>query len=145
MANPFMSADTELITAQNTSTLETFKELAWDFDKSQFIYDADGNHIILTENEALKVWVKKALLVERYRYRAYFDDYGVELEEKLIGKVVNDGSSKEELYQYIKDGLLVNPYILAVHNIGVTQDHKIITMNIELTTVYGDTVIGIEV
>lgn len=145
MANPFMSAGTEFITAQNTSILETFKELAWNFDKNQFIYDADGNHIVLEENEALKVWIKKALLVERYRYRAYFDDYGVELEEKLVGKVVNDGSSKENLYQYIKEGLLVNPYILAVHNVGVKQEHKIITMNIEVTTVYGSTVVGIEV
>lgn len=40
---------------------------------------------------------------------------------------------------------MVNPYIVSVENVDVAQDHKKITLNIGLTTVYGKYTLGIEV
>ena len=95
MANPFMTAGTSVVATKST-TLPEFREFDWDFDKKTFLYDEYGNHIIKTQNDGLKVWIKKALLVQRYRYRAYFDDYGCELEDKFIGKVPNDEISDSD-------------------------------------------------
>ena len=143
MANPFVVGPT---TATDTAqgNLPIFKEFAWDFDKNQFIYNDDGSHKIVEKNEAIKVWVLHCLLVERYRYLAYFDDYGIEL-EPFVGTGPNDGQRTSELYQYIKEGLLVNPYILDVIALSTTQEHKKITMKLQLATVYGSTSVGIEV
>ena len=44
---------------QSAWELPTFSEYDWDFDHDCFRYDATGNHITVTENDALKVWVYK--------------------------------------------------------------------------------------
>ena len=142
MANPFVFGSTNDTT--ESSALPEFKEYAWDFAKNTFIYDDNGQHKIVTRNEAIKIWVYKALLTERYRYRAYFDDYGAELEH-FIGTVPNDDKQAGEVYRYIEEALLVNPYILEVENVSVEQAGKAITLNIALNTVYGSATLGIEV
>lgn len=142
MANPFVVGPD---VAQNLRTdLPTFKEFAWDYEKDQFLYDADGGHKIVEKNEAIKVWVLHALRCERYRYLAYFDDYGIEL-EPFVGTGPNDHERSSELFRYVKEGLLVNPYILDVTALSTELDHKRIIMTLQLETVYGATSVGIEV
>lgn len=142
MANPFVVGPD---VAQNLRTdLPTFKEFAWDYEKDQFLYDADGGHKIVEKNEAIKVWVLHALRCERYRYLAYFDDYGIEL-DPFVGTGPNDQERSSELFRYVKEGLLVNPYILDVTAPSTQLDHKKITMTLQLETVYGTTSVGIEV
>lgn len=143
MANPFVTGPTTA-TETTQESLPVFKELAWDFDRNRFLFNKDGSHQIVEKNEAIKVWVMHALLVERYRYLAYFDDYGIEL-EPFVGTGPNDGGRTSELYQYVKEGLLVNPYILDVIALSTKRDHKKITMTLQLATVYGSTSVGIEV
>lgn len=147
--NPFMTAGltstlSPASALSDKDSLPEFKELAWDFEKNQFIYNRDGTHKVLTQNEAMKVWIRKAILVERYRYRAYFDDYGMELEH-FIGKTPNDGISQTLIFQYIKEGLLVNPYIKRVTANGITRTKKKITMELTATTIYGTTTVETEV
>ncbi|WP_337774316.1 DUF2634 domain-containing protein [Mitsuokella jalaludinii] len=142
MANPFVIGSD---TAQNPGTdLPVFKEFAWDFEHDRFLYENNGRHQIVEKNEAIKVWALHALKVERYRYLAYFDDYGIEL-EPFVGTGPNDSARSSELFQYIKEGLLVNPYILDVTALSTELDHKKITMTLQLETVYGSTSVGIEV
>lgn len=81
---------------------------------------------------------------ERFRYGAYYDDYGLDL-ERFVGKVANDEINANELYNAVKETLLVNPYILAVNNISVEQVNKKIILNLELITVYGKSTQKIEV
>jgi hypothetical protein len=143
MANPFVAA--EVTSSAEVDLLPLYKEYAWNFDTDNFIYDADGNHKIVTENEALKVWIYKALKTERYRYRAYMDDYGEELEQ-FIGKKPNDAETASEMEKYIKEGLMVNPYIKRIDSIDVTvQQHDEIELTIELTTIYGSMVTSVTV
>lgn len=134
MANPFvagMTADSE-----TTQELDEFREYAWDFDHDSFRYDAAGKYIVVTRNEAIKVWIYKLLKTERYRYIAYYDDYGLEL-EKYIGKVPNDGISSSAVYADIKEAVLANPYILAVNNVRFSKESKKLVIQMEYETVYG--------
>lgn len=141
MANPFMSGPTKETLAEEN--LPTFKEYGWDFDTDSFKRDENGNLVILEGNEAIKVWVYKCLKTERYRYRAYFDDYGAEL-ERFIGHP-NDGQEGTELYRYVQEALLVNPYIRAVGDISISEVGKKIILNVKLNTIYSDDAIGVEV
>lgn len=142
MANPFILGSTVMQAANDTQ--KEFKEYAYDFTKNSFIYNADGTHQLVTRNEAIKIWVYKTLLTERYLYRAYFDDYGAEIEH-FIGAVPNDDKEAGNLYRYIEEALLVNPYITNVNNINVVQTGKIIKLHLEITTVYGKSTLEIEV
>lgn len=133
MANPFVSGTSA--TTENTTNLPVFTEYAWDFTTDQFIYE-NGQNKIVAENEALKVWIYKALKTERWRYLAYDNSYGIELEQ-FIGAYANASGNAVEIEQYISEALLINPYIKSIDRIEATVDGDALTYNIALTTVYG--------
>lgn len=133
MANPFINSTSE--TTVSTNKLPYLTEYAWDFENDRFLKNADGQHVIVTENEALKVWIYKTLKTERFRYVAYHDSYGIEL-EKYIGQnnIKNVG---EMIKADIREGLLVNPYIVSIDSMTITQQEKdVIEITIALTSIY---------
>lgn len=142
MSNPFIVGPSA--SEKVDQSLPMFTEFAWNFERDDFVYKRDGSHEIVTGKEAIKVWVLHVLRCERYRYLAYFDDYGLEL-ERFIGTGPNDGQRRTELFHYVKEGLMVNPYITNVTALKVNQEHKKVIMEIHLETVYGEVAMGIEV
>ena len=92
MPNPFIAGPITQTAKSYTANLPELQDLAWDFNRDTFVHDNDGRLKTVTGNEALKVWIYKALKTERYRYMAYLHgdynaegNYGVELERFLSG------------------------------------------------------------
>ena len=136
-----MSAEFPFLSAQVTSVesdLPTFAQPAWDFKNDEFIYDENGNHVIVYENEAIKVWCYKALRTERFSYLAYSWRYGIEL-YPFIGKVMSVQERYSELKRVIVECLMVNPYIKSVDAVKFEPENRENTVKttIELTTIYG--------
>lgn len=131
---PFI--DMEPIEENQSEDLELYKEIAWDFENNIPLIK-DGDFIILEGNEALKVWIFKAIHINRYEYIIYTWDYGNEL-ESLIGK----GYSKELIYaeskRYLEECLLVNEYIKSVEGIEVEFKERALSLNFRVVTVYGE-------
>jgi len=92
----------------------------------------------------LKVWTYKLLKTPRFRYQAYFDDYGLILED-YIGKTPNDTVEAGNLFNEIKKAIMVNPYIKDVMNTGMNPHEKTVQIALELTTIYGKFAIEVEV
>lgn len=115
--------------------LPLFREYDWDFDIDRFKYHA-GKRIELTGDEALKVWIYKALKTERNQYLAYSPRYGIEL-KPFIGKVMSVGERYSELKRVIIECLMVNPYIKSIDSVEFTSDQDKVDCEIELTTIYG--------
>lgn len=144
MSNPFIAGASTRDVSYNTSNLPLLREYAWDFVHDTFRFDDTGSFIEVTENEALKVWIYKALKTERYRHEAYrhgiYDkdsNYGVEL-ERFIGRRTNDPKNAAEIEGYIRDCLAVNPYIIRIDSIDITENKKDrLTFEITLTSIYG--------
>ena len=85
----------------------------------------------------------RSVILERLKkYYAEFKGTDVSAVE---GTFSNDGQRSSELFRYVKEGLMVNPYITDVTALQVTREHKKITMVIHLETVYGEVEMGIEV
>lgn len=129
---PFISATTE-----TADDLPLFKEYAWDFETDKFRYDGNGNHILLTGNDALEVWIYKALKTERFSYLAYSWGYGIEL-KPFIGKVMSVQERYSELKRVIVECLMVNPYIRSIDSVTFSQDGPSVTCRITLTSIYGE-------
>ncbi|WP_110955760.1 DUF2634 domain-containing protein [Anaerosinus massiliensis] len=135
MGNPFVAGTTTADATSTISNLPTFKEYAWDFEHDRFIFES-GKHKIVEENEALKVWIYKTLKTERWRYRVYDNAYGIQLEQ-FIGAYTNNNSNAAEIDQYIREALLVNPYIKSIDDIKAEIDGDSLSYTIMLTTIYG--------
>lgn len=123
-------------TSEVSHELKMLKEYAWDFDKNDFLLK-DGKFQIVSGIEALKIWIWKALKTERYRYMAYSFDYGSEI-DTLTGKAYTKGIMKSEIERYLKEALLINPYIKAVGNILVDMFGSNINIEFDVNSVYGE-------
>lgn len=132
-------------TSAGTGYRETLKvplELDYDFDKNDFRYDSNGQHIIVSGNDALKIWIYKALMTERFRYLAYSWQYGLEV-RPYIGKVMGVQERYSEMKRIIIECLMVNPYIKSIDRIDFTAEREKLTVDIGLTTIYGEVSVNV--
>ena len=130
---PFISNDDE-VKVDNSFPL--YKEVAWDFEKNVPVIE-NGDFKIVEGNNAIKVWVYKALLTPRYNYSIYSWDYGSELLD-LIGKAYTPSLTKEEAKRLIKEALEINPYILEVEITDINFKDSLLSATVKVKTIYGE-------
>ena len=136
---PFISNNVDKVKVDNSFPL--YKEVAWDFEKDAPILE-NGDFKIVEGNNAIKVWVYKALLTPRYNYSIYSWNYGSELMD-LIGKAYTPSLTKEEAKRYIKEALLINPYILEVTVVDTSFNNGLLSADIKIVTIYGESDISV--
>ena len=130
---PSFVEEVKAIEQNKNNTLPVAKEIAIDFGTGNPIIK-NGDFVIVEKNEAIKVWCYYALKIAKGRFLAFTNNYGSELEEKIIGKQYNSDTQKK-VKRIVEDCLLVNPYIKSIDNVTVSFNDKI-NIEIELTTVY---------
>ena len=136
---PFISNNVDEVKVNNNFPL--YKEVAWDFEKDTPILE-NGDFKIVEGSEAIKVWAYKALLTPRYNYSVYSWDYGSELMD-LVGKAYTQSLTKEEAKRYIKEALLINPYILEVTVTDTSFNNGVLSADIKIVTIYGESEVTI--
>lgn len=130
---PFISP--EVLEATSKADLPLFKEYAYDFENNRLLLK-NGNTYLVEGNEALRIWIFKALLAERYRYTAYDADFGSEI-HTLIGSRMDDEIALSELKRYIIEALMVNPYIVELSNFEFSRIGSGVKVVFDCETVYG--------
>ena len=116
-----------------------FKEYAIDFKTGEYIKDENNDIKVLEKNEALKVWIFKALKTERFRYTdVHSDNYGSELETN-IGTIYQKSVKDALMINQIRDTLLVNPYILECYNFDISNENEYVPqITFYVRTIYGE-------
>lgn len=120
------------------TALPLFTEWAVDWDKKGFARK-DGRFYTVTGTEALKIWVYRAVRPEseRFRYTAWSWDYGNEI-AGLLGGCVDRGVLENRLRHYIREALLVSPYIQAVDGFTFRQTGTLMEVWFTVHSVYED-------
>ncbi|WP_339009632.1 DUF2634 domain-containing protein [Fusobacterium animalis] len=119
--------------------MPVFKEYAIDFKTGEYLKDENNDIKVLEKNEALKVWIFKALKTERFRYTdVHSDNYGSELETN-IGTIYQKSVKDALMINQIRDTLLVNPYILECYNFEISnEDEYVPQVTFNVKTIYGE-------
>lgn len=118
--------------------MPVFKEYAIDFKTGEYIKDENNDVKVLEKNEALKVWIFKALRTERFRYTdVHSDNYGSELETN-IGTIYQKSVKDALMINQIRDTLLVNPYILECYNFEISNEEYVPQITFNVKTIYGE-------
>ena len=125
-------------TEKEKKELPLFKEYAIDFNTLEPLKNGD-RLVELTGNEALKVWIFKALKTKRNFYEIHSDSYGNDLDVH-IGTVYQESIKNALIISEIKDCLLVNPYILDCYNfkLDYNSDDNHLKVSFNILTVYGE-------
>ena len=130
---PFVTYKEDMV---KDNSFPLYREIAWDFKRDVPVLE-NGDFKIIEGNNAIKVWVYKALLVPRYQYSIYTWGYGSELMD-LIGKAYTPQLTKSEAKRYIEEALKINPYILDVNVINTDFKDSVLSANVKITTIYGE-------
>lgn len=132
---PFINTkvDTDQVTADE---LPIFKEFAYDFQNNCLLRNDAGIPYLIERNEALKVWIYKALLTERFQYVAYDTDFGSEI-STLVGQNYNTDITNSELKRMIIETLMCNPYLEELKNWEFEAQRSGVQVRFDVTTIYG--------
>ena len=124
-------------TAENgEKKLPLYTEWAVDWDGKSFALRG-GEPYLVSGDEALKIWVTRALRPEseRFRYTAWSAGYGNEL-AALLGGCVDQGILESQVRQYVREALLASPYIREVDGFSFTKEGSRVEARFTVHTVY---------
>lgn len=134
---PFMNIDEVEVNIENSnSELHMYYEVGWNYIKDEPLIE-NNEFVIVEGNEAIKVWIYKTIKTARYQYPIYSWDYGCEI-SSLIGQKYTKGLTKSEAERYIKEAILINPYVTDVKIIDINFSEDILSVSIQVDTIYGE-------
>lgn len=113
------------------SVLEIPKEYGVDFETGQMT----GG--IVTEKEAVKVWIWNMLHTERFRYPIFSWNYGVELEQ-YIGQGFTQEYLMFDLETMLQEAFEENPYISGIEQFEVSFKKDRLQVELTVQTVFGE-------
>lgn len=117
------------ITTSGTATVGT--SFLFDFAAGDFVVK-DGRLVRITDTEALKVWIQKIIRTEKYHFKVYEredpDEYGVTIEDLIVGHAYPPAFVEAELQRELSDALTRHPMIQSISDFSVTKDNPQVTI-----------------
>lgn len=121
---------------ESSGALPMAREVKWDFTTGRPVFSG-GVPVEVSGAEAVRVWCWKALMTPRYRHEIYTGDYGSETEE-LIGQAYTADVKRAEAARYVREALMVSPYVTAVRDIGTDFNGDRLMVRCTVETIYGE-------
>lgn len=115
--------------------LPVFKELAYNYEENCLLRKG-GKPYLVEKDEALQIWIYKALKTKRFVWQAYTHTYGSEI-ENVIGISNDPDIIDSEIKRYITETLMVNPYLQELSDFTFKHERDVVTVEFVVTTVYG--------
>lgn len=110
---PLQNEEERFIEINEEETIEPSKTYRLDFEKGRI-----GGFI--DEEQAIRQFIRKALMTARFRFLIYDDQYGSEL-EYLIGSDVTDEFLQSEIPRAITDALIYDDRIVDVRDFEIER------------------------
>ena len=132
---PFISIE-NIETEVTTSELPLLKDFAIDFKTGSPIIE-NNTFKVVYENEALKVWVYRALKIDRFSHLMYSWDFGNEV-MTLVNQGYTYQLTRVEVKRFIEEALYVHPYIKDVHIDYIDFSNSALKVNLTITSIYGE-------
>lgn len=116
--------------------LPLFREAAWDFRNNAPIWRG-GEPVYVTGASAVLVWCWNALHTLRGMHDIYTNGYGLGI-KALTGKAYTEDVRQSEAIRYVREALLVCPYVTAVEAVDIGMEGSLLTISCRVQTVYGE-------
>ena len=132
---PFISVDETTIESINTE-LPLLKEFAIDFKTGNPVIE-NKSFKLIEGKEALKIWIYKALKIDRFQYEIYSWNFGSEISD-LMGKGYTQALTQSEIKRYIEEALYINPYVKEVQILETSFKDNTLSVKLSVDSVYGN-------
>ena len=131
----------ELADTESTNEYPTLRDIAIDFKTGSPIIE-NNTFKVVYENEALKVWVYRALKIDRFSHLMYSWDFGNEV-MTLVNQGYTYQLTRVEIKRYIEEALYVHPYIKDVQIDYIDFSNSALKVNLTITSIYGEVAFGV--
>lgn len=121
---------------------EGFCEYAYDFENNELL-TKDGEHYYVYGNEAMKIWIYKCMLTDRFRFSAYSDRFGTEV-FTLIGEVISTKLKEAEVKRYITEAIMVHPFMVSINKMILKPFKSGLYVDVYYTTIFTDKIARVE-
>ena len=115
--------------------LPLYTDVRMDYDAGVPVWSG-GEPVLVSGLEAVKGWAWRAVDTARYRFSHFSWSYGCEL-EALTGQPYQADTKRSEAERYVKEALLVSPYIREARVSDAWFEGSTLRMTVEISTVYG--------
>ncbi len=122
--------------AEVDTKLPLYREVKWDYENNEPVFK-NGLPVIVTGKDAILVWAWKALNTPRFKHEIYTWDFGCEA-EALVGQPFTGELKRSEAARYVRECLLVTPYITGVTDVSVSFTEGVLTVGCKIETIYGE-------
>lgn len=131
MIFPTTNIQPEITTSND---LPVYTDWAFDFENNCLALKG-GRQYKVEKQEALKIWIWKALNTPRLTYPVYSKNFGQD-----FGKFSENNlpALNERLTRCIKETLLANVYITGVEGFDIQHDHDRVDISFVVNTIYGN-------
>lgn len=120
---------------------EGFCEYAYDFENNT-LKTKNGRHYYVYGNEAMKIWIYKAMISSRFKHSAYTDKFGTEI-YSLIGEVISSKFKEAEIKRYITEAVMVHPFMVSINKIDMKAYKSGLKVDVYYTTVFDDEIVRV--
>lgn len=120
---------------------EGFCEYAYDFENNT-LKTINGRHYYVYGNEAMKIWIYKAMITNRFKHSAYTDKFGTEI-YSLIGEVISSKFKEAEIKRYITEAVMVHPFMVSINKIDLKPYKSGLDVDVYYTTVFDDEIVRV--
>lgn len=117
------------------AALSVFKEMAYDFEKNCLLR-RNGRTYLVEKDEALKIWIWKALKTKRYIWPSYSRTYGTEI-DKVQGTCRDRSIQESEIRRHITETLMVCPYIQQLTDFAYEHKGAKTEVSFTVISIYG--------
>lgn len=131
-----------LLTAEGIGTpergggLPLYREAAWNFQTNTPLWRG-GSPVWVTGAKAVAVWAWNTLHTVRGAHDPFTNGLGQAIRE-LIGRPFTDAIRQEEAVRYVREALMVNPYITNVSQVSVAMEGSRLAVDVTMQTIYGE-------
>ena len=136
-----MSYVEEIDVEEEVLEREGFCEYAYDFENNT-LKTKNGRHYYVYGNEAMKIWIYKAMITNRFKHSAYTDRFGTEI-YSLIGEVISSKFKEAEIKRYIKEAVMVHPFMVSINKIEMRPYKSGLNVDVYYTTVFDDEIVRV--
>ncbi|WDV47129.1 DUF2634 domain-containing protein [Clostridiaceae bacterium M8S5] len=125
---------------KSKNLLKMGKSFLFDFDKGDFVVK-DGRLVEANDVESLKVWIEKILRTQREKYLVYKrsdeEEYGVILEDLIIGNNYSHSFIESEIKREINSALMRNTIISSVSDFKIEKNNTKLKVYFKVNLING--------
>lgn len=137
-------ASLELTTVSTEAVTDLGKHIKFNFASGEFDLQ-DGKVQKVDGDEALRIWIEKILRTEKFRFKVYdrggsADEYGITLQDLIVGYNYPLEFYQSELTREISDALTKHPNISALAGWNIIKDPPNLTVSFQVIKADGTTI-----